>query len=150
MDVSRCAPIWAATTTLGVGQATDRLAQRLGNRFSTLSDDARRNAQNRVISETLETADSEAATFAVVEQAMGLFAPGLQGELLLLDATSGGLGEVAASPSSGSPGCPVADPTDCVALRRGQSTVFDSSESINGCPMLQTGPAGPSRRYASR
>ena len=126
-----------------VGQATDRLAQRLGNRFSTLSDDARRNAQNRVISETLETADSEAATFAVVEQAMGLFAPGLQGELLLLDATSGDLGEVAASPSSGSPGCPVTDPTDCVALRRGQSTVFDSSESINGCPMLQNRPGGP-------
>lgn len=126
-----------------VGQATDALARQLGDRFSTLSEDARRNTQNRVISETLEIADSEAATFAVVEQALGLFAPGLAGELLLLDAESGELGEMAASPSAGSPGCPVTDPADCVALRRGQSTVFDSSESINGCPMLRNRPGGP-------
>lgn len=126
-----------------VGRATDHLAERLGDRFSSLADDARRSTQNRVISETLEIADSEAATFAVVEQALGLFAPGLPGELLLIDSESGQLGEAVVSPSSGSPGCPVTDPADCVALRRGQSTVFESSESINGCPMLRDRPDGP-------
>ena len=126
-----------------VGHATDRLARRLGNRFSTLSDDARRNTQNRVISESLEIADSEVATLAVVEQALGLFAPGLPGELLFIETESGKLGEVATSPSSGSPGCSVTDPADCVALRRGQSTVFDSSDSINSCPMLRHRPGGP-------
>lgn len=126
-----------------VGRATDRMAGRLGDRFSSLSDDARRNTQNRVISESLEITDSEPATFAVVERALSLFAPGLPGELLLIDAETGDLGEVAASPSSGSPGCPVKNPADCVALRRGQTVVFDSSESINGCPKLRGRPDGP-------
>ncbi len=126
-----------------VGHATDRLARRLGSRFSTLADDARRNTHNRVISESLEIANSEATTFAVVEQALGLFAPGLPGELLILDTESGELGDVATSPSAGSPRCPVTSPSDCVALRRGQSIVFDSSDSINGCPMLRNRPGGP-------
>lgn len=126
-----------------VGQATDRLAEQLGQRFSTLSDDARRSTQNRVITEALEIADSLAGTLAVVEQALGIFAPELPGELLLVDPDTGTLGEAAASPTSKSPGCPVVDPAQCFALRRGQTVVFDSSESINSCPMLKGRPSGP-------
>ncbi|MEZ5372438.1 MAG: diguanylate cyclase [Microthrixaceae bacterium] len=126
-----------------VGRATDRVAERLGERFSTLADDARRGTQNRVIYEALEIADSEPATFAVVEQAMGLFAPELPAELLLLDPVGGNLSEVAASPTARSPGCPVTDPAGCFALRRGQTVVFDSSESINSCPMLRARDSGP-------
>lgn len=126
-----------------LGEAVDRLAEQLGERFSRLSEDARRGTQNRVIAEALEIADSEAAMFAVVEQALGLVAPALPGELLLANPISGELSEVAAGPTAGSPGCPVTDQAGCFALRRGHTVVFDSSESMNSCPMLRGRPSGP-------
>ena len=50
---------------------------------------------------------------------------------------------VAANRAVPAPGCPVDTTVACVALRRGQVSIFDSSESINACPKLRARPGGP-------
>ena len=49
-------------------------------------------------------------------------------ELLLSDSSHANLERAATSPSSGAPSCPVQSPFSCVAVRRGNPVVFESSE----------------------
>jgi diguanylate cyclase (GGDEF)-like protein len=64
-------------------------------------------------------------------------------ELLLSDSSRAHLERAAAHPGLGAPGCPVESPFACVAVRRGNPVVFDSSEALNACPKLRSRPGGP-------
>ena len=99
--------------------------------------------QSRRILEALELAEDEPSSHAVLERALGELGGGRRVELLLAERGSTVLQEVAANPTVPSPGCPVDTTVACVALRRGQVSVFDSSESINACPKLRDRPDGP-------
>lgn len=126
-----------------LASSVDTMANHLDEAVSRLEDDARRGSQNRVIFEALDIADNEAEVHRVAEQALALFAAEVPAELLLSEQAGGRLWRVASSPTAGAPGCSVASPASCFALRRGQAVTFDSAESINSCPKLRNRPSGP-------
>src|SRR5262249_38524598 len=92
--------------------------------------------------EALEMADEEESTFDVVERAMVEVDASAPMELLLSDSSRAQLERAAASPVSGAPGCPVQSPFSCVAVRRGNPVVFETSEALNACPKLRGRPGG--------
>jgi diguanylate cyclase (GGDEF)-like protein/PAS domain S-box-containing protein len=107
-----------------------------------LTRQARRDSFGRQLTEALEMADEEEATYDVVELAMAQIAPGSPAELLLSDSSRANLERAAVSPVAGAAGCPVQSPFSCVAVRRGSAVVFDSSEALNACPKLRDRPTG--------
>jgi diguanylate cyclase (GGDEF)-like protein/PAS domain S-box-containing protein len=93
--------------------------------------------------EALEMADEEDATYDVVQRAMVEISAVSPMELLLSDSSRANLERAAVNPDSGAPGCPVQSPFSCVAVRRGNPVVFESSEALNACPKLRDRPGGP-------
>jgi diguanylate cyclase (GGDEF)-like protein len=63
--------------------------------------------------------------------------------LLVADSARAHLEVRAAHPTVGSPGCPVESPFGCVAVRRGTTTTFADSRSLNACPKLRDRDEGP-------
>jgi diguanylate cyclase (GGDEF)-like protein len=63
-------------------------------------------------------------------------------ELLLSDSSRAHLEQVAVNPVAGAPSCPVESPFSCVAVRRGNPVVFESSTALNACPKLRDRPGG--------
>lgn len=124
----------------------DRMHARGGQMQSDMSSLRRRadwEEQSRRLTEALELAESEAATYSVIERALGVVADGRKVELLFADRGSSTLRRVAVNPNVPPPSCPVGTTSGCVAVRRGQVSVFDSSESINACPKLVGRESGP-------
>jgi diguanylate cyclase (GGDEF)-like protein/PAS domain S-box-containing protein len=107
-----------------------------------LTQQAQRDIFGTQLIEALEMADDEAAVFDVVERAMVEIAPAAPAELLLSDSSRAHLERAATSPTSGAPSCPVQSPFSCVAVRRGNPVVFETSESLNACPKLRDRPEG--------
>lgn len=99
--------------------------------------------QSRRIFEALELAEDEPASYEVLARALAVIGGTRPVELLLAERGSTALHPVAVNPQAPAPGCPVDLTGACVALRRGQVAVFDSSESINACPKLRDRPSGP-------
>lgn len=99
--------------------------------------------QSQRIFEALELAEDEGSSYAVLERALAAIGGDRPVELLLAERGSTSLHTVAVNPAVSPPGCPVDSTVACVALRRGQVSVFDSSESINACPKLRDRPGGP-------
>jgi diguanylate cyclase (GGDEF)-like protein/PAS domain S-box-containing protein len=94
------------------------------------------------LTEALEMADEELATFDVVERAMIEISTDAPMELLLSDSSRAHLEQAATSPTAGGPACPVESPFSCVAVRRGNPVVFETSDSLNACPKLRDRPGG--------
>ena len=91
----------------------------------------------------LERASSEDEIFDRVQAALHEAVPQLPAELLLADGGRGRLHQVREHPDTGSPGCPVEDPSDCVAIARSQTVRFETSRALDVCPKLprhQTAP----------
>ena len=106
-----------------------------------LTRQAERDSFGNQLIEALEMADEEEAAYHVVERAMATVAPDSPMELLLSDSSRAHLERAASSPA-GAPGCPVESPFSCVAVRRGNPVVFESSEALNACPKLRDRPDG--------
>lgn len=133
-----------APDEIGVlARSFNHLAERLGAEVRRLSTDAQWGTQLRIISEALDLATAEADVHRIVEHAMSMLAPTAPMEMLVDDPETGELHQVAVSPSGGAPNCPVDTGAGCVAIRRGQTTVFPSSTEINACPLLRDRPGGP-------
>lgn len=98
--------------------------------------------RGRRVLEALEFADDEESTLEVSGRALAAFGPEVRVELLMSPKGSSRLERVAGGAGRPLPGCPVSTAGDCVAMRRGQVSVFDSSESINACPLLRDRPEG--------
>jgi diguanylate cyclase (GGDEF)-like protein/PAS domain S-box-containing protein len=107
-----------------------------------LTQQAQRDIFATQLIEALEMADEEDATFNVVERAMVEISQTSPMELLLSDSSRAHLERAATSPTSGAPACPVQSPFSCVAVRRGNPVVFETSESLNACPKLRDRPGG--------
>ena len=107
-----------------------------------LTRQAQRDNFGTQLTEALEMADEEAAAYDVVERAMVEVAAGAPMELLLSDSSRAQLERAAASPTAGAPGCPVQSPFSCVAVRRGNPVVFETSGALNACPHLRDRPGG--------
>ena len=107
-----------------------------------LTDQARRDTFASQLVEALEMADDEDSAYTVVERAMIEVEPSAPMELLLSDSSRAHLERAASSPTAGAPSCPVESPFSCVAVRRGNPVVFESSEGLNACPKLRDRPSG--------
>ena len=126
-----------------LGAEIDAAAATVAGRIGALERRAAWGERSRAILEALELADDEPDAYEVVSEALGIVGGDHPGELLLSERGTARLTSVAASSVAGAPGCPVDLTSNCVALRRGQVSVFDSSESINACPKLRDRASGP-------
>lgn len=93
------------------------------------------------LQEALDMADSEGDAVAIVERALALTVD-RPAELLLADSSRAHLRQAGRSPTHGAPGCAVASPWACPAVRRAQVLHFSSSADLAACPHL-TRLAGP-------
>jgi diguanylate cyclase (GGDEF)-like protein len=92
----------------------------------------------------LEMADTEVEVLAVLERTLHRATPDLAAELLLADNSHSHLERVlVSSPDGHAPGCPVAEPHQCVAARGSRTMVFADSEELDACPRLRDRPSGP-------
>jgi diguanylate cyclase (GGDEF)-like protein len=102
-----------------------------------LADHQRQDASNK-IHRAFEMADDEASALDVVGLTMSALLPGRAAELLLADNSQSNLEQaVVAGPNADGPGCPVASPFSCVAVRSGAPVVFASSDALDACPHLR-------------
>jgi diguanylate cyclase (GGDEF)-like protein len=102
-----------------------------------LTDHQRQESANRV-HRALEMSDDEAAALEVVALSLAHFLPNASAEMLLADNSKSNLEQaVVAGPTPHGPGCPVASPFSCVAVRSGAAVTFPSSTALDACPHLR-------------
>lgn len=126
-----------------LGQELDEVLVDLGDRIDELHRRAQWGEQSRMILDALDLADDEPSLFEVVTRALGVIDPASPVELLMVERAPSRLTLVASNPHLPPPGEPVDTHGVCIALRRGQVTVFDSTSSINSCPMLRARAGRP-------
>ncbi|HEY2330352.1 MAG TPA: GGDEF domain-containing protein [Acidimicrobiales bacterium] len=102
---------------------------------------ARRDFEGR-LHRALEIADDEPTALSVIGRAFSVLQPGGPSELLLADSSRAHLRAVASHPDSGGPGCSVPSPSQCAAVRRGQTATFTSADELDACPHLRLRPDG--------
>ena len=102
---------------------------------------ARRDLNAR-LAEGLESAEDETGVRAVVERAFASVIDGHPAEMRLADSSKAHLALTAANPGVETPGCGVASPWSCPAVRRGGTIVYDDSDGIRACPYLADRPGG--------
>jgi len=117
-------------------QATDEREAQLRAESQRQDFDAR-------LHRALEMAATEDASYATVRRTLDRALPQVPAELLLADSSDAHLKRaVETGPDGTGPGCTVASPHACPAIRRGQTLVFTSSEELDACPQLQDRPYG--------
>jgi diguanylate cyclase (GGDEF)-like protein len=141
-DLDARTAVSGSTDVTALGEELDAAAEALQRHVRRLRLHAEWGAQSRMIFEALDLVDEEAEAHAVAQQALGIIDGERSVELLLAPHGSTELTAVAANPNVAAPGCPVDETSGCVAIRRAQVVVFDSSESINACPKLRNRPYG--------
>lgn len=124
-----------------VAGAVNRMADTLQTMITRLQSEQDRDAFSRQLSEVLEMADTEADTYDVVARAMSSVSPDMAMELLVSDSSRAHLERATAHPSAGGACCTVESPYGCMAVRRGNPIVFESSDTLNACSKLH-GRAG--------
>ncbi len=111
-------------------------------READLLGQARRQKLDSRLSRALEMADVEEDALDVVTRAMQSVTDA-PAELLLADSSKAHLVRAAQSGPDGiGPGCGVASPSNCAAVRRGQTMSFASSDDLDACPHLRARPTG--------
>ncbi len=142
-DLDARSGVAGSTDVAALGEDVDAAAESLHQHVRRLRLQAEWGAQSRMIFEALDLVDDESEAHEVARQALALIDGERSVELLLAPHGSTELTAVAANPNAPRPGCPVDETGGCVAIRRAQVVVFDSSESINACPKLRNRPTGP-------
>jgi diguanylate cyclase (GGDEF)-like protein len=126
-----------------VAGAVNRMADALQTMIGRLQGEQEQDAFSRQLAEVLDMADTESDTYAVVARGMRSIASDLPMELLVADSSRAHLERATVHPQQGAPGCPVESPYGCMAVRRGNPMVFDSSEALNACTRLCARAGGP-------
>ncbi len=101
--------------------------QRESNEFQTFRNN---------LAAALDTTTDKSEVLAAVGRAFMDVIPEHRAELLLTDESQAHLRRTQVSPGRGAAGCPVDNPDQCAALRRGQTMRYDSSRTLNVCPKL--------------
>lgn len=137
----------ALTAILGLFRPLGQRIQMETTNLRQAEREARENNERQLfrtsLARGLEGAGSEDEILGRVAAAMAEVAPDHRGELLLIDSTGAHLRHVQANPETGSPGCPVDDPRDCMAIRRSQTIRFETSRALDVCPKLPLHPEAP-------
>jgi diguanylate cyclase (GGDEF)-like protein len=120
-----------------LGRDVELAAAAVDERQQRLRQQAEWGAQSRMIFEALDLVEDESEAHEVAQQALALIDADRSMELLLAPHGSTAMTVVATNPGMPRPACPVEMTTSCVAVRRAQPVVYESSESINACPKLR-------------
>lgn len=126
-----------------VAAAVNRMADALQRMISRLQTEQEQDAFSRQVTEVLDMADTEADTYAVVARGMQSVAGEMPMELLVADSSRAHLERATVHPDAGAPCCPVESPYGCMAVRRGNPVVFETSDALNACARLRERPGGP-------
>ena len=123
------------TSAMPIRKAIAEQRRVIAHHESYLRARAARRELNAEIQDALEMADTEETALETVGRALGAVWIG-KAEFLLADSSRAHLREVSTSPT-GSPGCGVATPWSCPAVRRGQSLFFADDTAMSTCPHLR-------------
>ena len=119
-----------------LARAIDKMADDLSRVIGTMRVDARRAAFSKQLAEALDMADREDQVIGVAASAMSQLSADHAMELLLLDGSGTRFVRTTEHPLAGAPGCDVAAPSDCMAVRRGSPVGFERSDALNACSHL--------------
>ena len=110
--------------------------QLLANVEAGAAQDADREAFGVALDRAMEMVEDEPGLMNTIVRAFGATQPAQPLELLLTDGDQDRLAQMAAHPHCGAPGCTVASPRACPAVRRGRTSHFASSDALDACPHL--------------
>lgn len=119
-----------------VGRSLDEMADTLQALLQAQRSEAEQQEFGNRLGAALEHADTPAAVLEVAARAMAVTGPGRPMELLLADSSRAHVQEAAVS-EHGRPGCRVATPHGCPAVRSGGAVVVESSADLDACPRLR-------------
>ncbi len=121
-----------------LARAFNSMLSKLRTREETLLADHHREEIASKVHRALEMSDDEPTALEVVGLTMANVLPGRSSELLLADNSKSNLEQaVVAGDNADGPGCPVASPFSCVAVRSGSAVTFPSSTALDACPHLR-------------
>ena len=137
-DLDAVADVHGDDETGRLARAFNSMLAKLRLREETLLADHRRQETAGRVHRALEMADDEVAALGVIGLTIAEVLPGRSAELLLADNSKANLEQaIVAGPHPDGPGCPVASPFSCVAVRSGSAVTFASSNSLDACPHLR-------------
>ena len=102
-----------------------------------LHDDADRRRFDSALTSAFDMSLHEADAYDVVRVGVQTAAPGRRAELLLADNSRAHLSRVMVEPVGAAPGCGVTTPQECIAVRRGRTSVFGAPNELGACPKLR-------------
>ena len=137
-DLQAEADVQGDDETGRLARAFNSMLSKLRLREETLLADHRRQETSSKVQRALEMSDDESTALEVVGLTMADVLPGRSCELLLADNSKSNLEQaVVAGLNPDGPGCPVASPFSCVAVRSGSAVTFPSSTALDACPHLR-------------
>jgi diguanylate cyclase (GGDEF)-like protein len=112
---------------------------RIGEQHAELVDALERQEFHARVTRGLELADDEPATIEVLRRSLPLAVEDGTAEVLITDQAGTTLSQVASTGGEhdAGPGCSVAGPRGCPAIRHGRVLTFASGEDIDACPNLR-------------
>ncbi|MGI9579041.1 MAG: diguanylate cyclase domain-containing protein, partial [Microthrixaceae bacterium] len=123
--------------------ALDRAGQAVTLRTDRLARQAEWGEASGMIIEALEFAQDETEAFEVASRALAMADSDRSAEMLASTGPDQRMMRVAEHAERGGWGCPVQGAENCLALRRGQVVIADSSLALNACPRLRERAGGP-------
>lgn len=141
-DLSRRVDVSGDDEITELAAALNSQADYLDQVQARLISGAERDGFTNQLVEAFEMAEEESDAYDVVQRSMSAIAAAAPMELLLADSSRAHLKRLAVNPTGGAAGCGVESPYSCVAVRRANPVVFDSSTALNACPRLIDRPGG--------
>lgn len=137
-DLEAEADVTGDDETGRLARAFNSMLSKLRLREETLLTDHRREELTSKVHRALEMSDDEPTALEVVGLTMAEVLASRSSELLLADNSKANLEQaVVAGDNPDGPGCPVASPFSCVAVRSGSAVTFASSTALDACPHLR-------------
>lgn len=137
-DLEAEADVYGDDETGRLALAFNSMLSKLRLREQALVSEHRRQETFSKVQRALEMSDDESTALEVVGLTMTDVLPGRSSELLLADNSKSNLEQaVVAGDNLDGPGCPVASPFSCVAVRSGSAVTFASSTALDACPHLR-------------
>ena len=121
-----------------LARAFNSMLGKLRLREESLIAEHQRQETSSKVHRAFEMSDDESMALDIVGLSMADLLPGRSSELLLADNSKSNLEQaVVAGDNPDGPGCPVASPFSCVAVRSGSAVTFKSSSALDACPHLR-------------
>lgn len=142
LGVSAGVALWfVVVAPLRTDAAVER--ERTMQRERDLTEEASRQEFDAQVHRAMDMAATEAGSYRVATRILRRALPRLSAELLMADSSNAHLKRSAATGADGTgPGCEVASPHDCPAIRRARTLTFASATEIDTCPYLAERPGG--------